>query len=206
MKRAHVSRRARCQGGWSMLESLLSIALLALVFPPTLAVLSGLQQQFMADRGLSEARDNARGAISSLSRLVRSAGNNPHGIPLQALRIDNAWTFAVESDLTGGPEALPDGDLDDSFERVTIQWDRAARQITLASGAGSRQPLARCITLLEVSGLDRNGQPTEAADEIVYLLIHIRSEAEIPDLRSRWGQAADWSVRVPLLSRLELTP
>jgi Tfp pilus assembly protein PilW len=192
--------------GWSLIECLLGLCMLLIIFPPALTLLIHLQSQYQSDRSGLEARDNGRSALLAIARLIESAGNNPYGISLQAVRIEDISNLAIEADLSGTPDGLPDGFLDDSFEKVTLDWDASARQITIASGGGNHQPLARCITQLELSGMNRSGQPAATAQDIAYIRVHLHAQADLTDPRSRNAQEIQWSLCVPILSRIQLTP
>jgi Tfp pilus assembly protein PilW len=192
--------------GWSLIESLLGLGIMLIILLPALTFLINLQSQYQADRSGSEARDNARAALLAIARLIESAGNNPHGVTLHAVRIDNMSTLAIEADLTGSITGLPDGLLEDAFEKVTLAWDASARQITIASGGGNHQPLARCITQLEFSGMNRNGELAASVPDIAYIRVHLHAQADVADLRTRNFQEVQCSIYVPILSRIRFTP
>lgn len=203
-KRLRDTRERRRGAGY--VDALLALAFVSMVLPPALFAVQLLHRALMRDRDQSEAADNLRSALSTVSRLARSAGNNPHGISLNPVRIPDAQTLSLQSDLSGGPLDLPDGRLDDPFEQVTIRWDSASGQITLASGSGSRQPLARWITRLEIVGLNRAGDPAPTDSDVVFVHLSIVASAEPGAVYGPDPPTARAELRVPILSRLEAVP
>jgi hypothetical protein len=196
----------RDPGGWVYLDCLLGLLVLAMVFTPALLSIGMATRICNGESAAAEARDNAQAALGIIGRLIRGAGCNPKGISLQTIRFQGSTGLSLESDLSGDPDGLPDGFQDDPFERVSIQWDAANQQITLASGAGNRQPLARGITSLEMQGLDRYGVPTSIESEVVYVQVQIHSAGDSYQGFPMMAEDAPWSVCIPILSRLEALP
>ena len=199
-------RRSLDAGGWVYLDCLLGLLVLAMVFTPALISMAMVARIYNGEKAAAEARDNAQAALGIIGRLIRGAGCNPKGISLQTIQFQGSAALSLESDLSGGPDGLPDGSKDDPFERVSIQWDAATRQITLASGMGSRQPLVRGITSLEMQGLDRSGVPTSMEGEVVYVQVQVRSAGDSYQGFPVMAKEVRWSVRIPILSRLEALP
>jgi hypothetical protein len=199
-------RRFRGACGWAYLDCLLGLLVLAMVFAPALVSIAMVARIYNGEKAAAEARDNAQAALGIMGRLIRGAGCNPKGISLQTIQFQGSTALSLESDLSGGPHGLPDGSKDDAFERVSIQWDAATRQITLASGMGSRQPLVRGITWLEMQGLNRSGGPTSVESDVAYVQVQIRSAGDSYQGFPAMVKEACWSVRIPILSRLEAWP
>ena len=192
--------------GWVLVDCLVGMIVVVTAFTPALLCLSTLAAIYNGEKAAADARDNAQAAVSVIGRLVRSAGCNPKGIAMQALRFQGSTELSLESDRSGDPAGLPDGFLDDPFEQVRIEWDASTRQISLASGAGSRQPLAIGISHLEMQGLDRLGANTSLESEVVYVQLQIRSEGQSNPLFPTMASDTSMTVRIPILSRLEIVP
>jgi len=192
--------------GWVLMDCLVGMMVAVTAFTPALLCLSTLAAVYCGEKAAADARDNAQAAASVIGRLVRSAGCNPRGIAMQTLRFQGSTELSLESDRSGDPAGLPDGSLDDPFEQVRIEWDASTRQISLASGAGSRQPLAIGISHLEMQGLDRLGANTSLESEVVYVQLQIRSEGQSNPLFPTMASDTSMTVRIPILSRLEIVP
>jgi hypothetical protein len=189
--------------GTSMVESLIAIAIISLVLPSCLAFFFSFQRHILENAAALDAESSAQAIFSRISLLLQQAGNNPWGISLIPIHLLPAGGFYVESDSNGGAGNLPDGSLDGTYERVSIEWDEAGRQVYQRSGNGSRQPLASGVRLLAMQGIDRNGQPTNSDPEIVWVELHIITESPLRGPKDKEMQIADWTLRLPLFSRLE---
>lgn len=184
-----------------MIESLIAIAVMSLVLPACFTFFLAFQRQVLETAAVLEAENSAQAILGRLALLIQQAGNNPWGISLTPFHRIHGGSFYIESDANGGAGDLPDGALDGNYEQVLIEWDETTRQVYQRSGHGSRQPLASGVRLLEIQGIDKNGLPTNNDGEVVWVELHIVTEAPLLGPKGQDLQTTEWTGRIPLLSR-----
>lgn len=102
--------RMRSSSGFSLVEILVTIAVLTVFLGALAPVMDAGRRSYLTERAVAEALDDARFAIERIAELLRSAGYNPRRIrPLTPVTVGAAGTsLRLRSDLNG------DGDLLDS--------------------------------------------------------------------------------------------
>jgi prepilin-type N-terminal cleavage/methylation domain-containing protein len=147
--------------GFSLIEMMVSIALVGVLLGAIFTMLIQSQQQYPSEQSLSEATQNARLAMELMSTVIRQAGNdlqrrsndpcNPNNHPCIAGEpiSGTATTLNILADITGSVGTNtgdPDCDTNDSFEDVGFQYDSASQQINMRLGAGGPlDPIAKNI-------------------------------------------------------------
>lgn len=102
--------RMRDPDGFSMVELLVTIAILTTFVAAIAPLMEGGHRSFSTERAIADALDDARFAMGRIAELVRGAGSNPRRVrPLVPVTIDpGGTTVRLLSDFNG------DGDLLDS--------------------------------------------------------------------------------------------
>ena len=159
--------------GFTFLEMLISISILAVISTAAIALFRENQQRYDAEVDNAAAVQNARVALDIISRSLRQAGNNPTSSIMTPLAY-SANTLTISSDITGSVHAAnsldstgdPDSQLTAAYELVTIQYDSSEKKILINSGHGE-DTLAENINKLEFKFYDDTGavtvDPTQAS-------------------------------------------
>jgi prepilin-type N-terminal cleavage/methylation domain-containing protein len=137
-----MTRRA-AEGGFSLAELLVAVALLALFAAALPPFVRGLFRAVRVLELASEAQQSARIGAHLLVRDLRGAGFAP-AVPLRpAVRGAEPSRVRVASDLNG------DGDTDDANERIEYRFDAERRALLRVLGDAPAQPM-----LMDVAALD----------------------------------------------------
>lgn len=113
------------ESGFSLIELLIVTVILAFTIGIITGIVTGVQRSYSQHRPRTEALNDATAALDFLTRLIRTAGNNPKGISgLQPIdpgtTVGGIYkTIRIRSDWRGSTmSSLPDGDINDPFEDV----------------------------------------------------------------------------------------
>lgn len=177
------------EGGFTLIEIVVSLAILTIVMGVAFMLLNRFQQSYRYEDAYADAQRNGRFAISRLNEIIRTAGTNPTGD-----MIVNGWRFVefgsagnfptggtdskgdslrLKSDLNGDRQAVStitsDSDVIVTSESVVIKFEAANRRIVMMdlnmTGANSVTPLADNISSLTFS--DPDGSRRELLVELV---------------------------------------
>jgi len=184
------------------MECLLALAVLSLVLPPVMTFLFSFQQQTAVGLDEMEMEGNLRTAVNRVALLVQQAGHNPQHIAMTPIQILSAGRLYLECDVNDGSNGPADGMLGGTYEQVFIEWDEETKQVYQRSGKGSRQPLAADITFFEVKGINGMGEVAASNEDIIWIDIHLKSNRSIQSWVKPVRREIDWSVRIPIFSRL----
>ncbi len=132
------------ESGYSLIELLIVSVILVFTLGIIAGVLTGVQRSYSQMRPRTEALNDATASLEFLTRLIRTAGNNPNGISgLKPIDPGNATgglytTIRIRSDWRGSTmSSLPDGDLDDPFEDVIFFANNNRLMKTESTDAGA---------------------------------------------------------------------
>jgi prepilin-type N-terminal cleavage/methylation domain-containing protein len=177
----------RSEGGFTLMEMVVSLAILTVVMGVAFMLLNRFQQTYRYEDIYTDAQRNGRFAIARLNEIIRTAGTNPTGD-----MIVNGWRFVefgsagnfptgvssgdslrLRSDLNGDRQSVStitsDSDVIVTSENVVIRFEPANRRIIMTDlntvGAGSVTPLADNISNLTFS--DPDGSRREVLVELV---------------------------------------
>ncbi|MDA2925009.1 prepilin-type N-terminal cleavage/methylation domain-containing protein [Acidobacteria bacterium AH-259-L09] len=119
MKSDRTNRSQQKWRGFSLVELLIVLATLSVVLAIVGQILLRVQADYLSQRQLMEAQNNARVAMDIIIRLVRSAGYDPQDIIAQPI-VDadpdsNSQWDSIHLRADWNP---PDGALDDPFEDI----------------------------------------------------------------------------------------
>lgn len=189
------SSKPKSERGYSLFEFLLVALIFVLLSGSVFSLIVNGQRQFTAEEDLKEAVQNARMAMEIVERMVREIGNNPRRIPCDDPNVPRLTEISSSrirfiSDLTGtNGQGDPDAKIDGPLENVTIEFDDVNDSITMRSGSGTAQPLARDILALRFEGFDRNGSATTDPACVVKLRVTILAGAPERNLQEGGREA-----------------
>jgi prepilin-type N-terminal cleavage/methylation domain-containing protein len=152
------------ENGFSLIEVMISLAIITLVLGIAFGVLSRFQVSYRYELGYVDAQRNGRFAVARLNEIIRSAGTNPTGkTAVNWLTFvdfgggDSSSTLALKSDLDGdGATTSTLGSNTDviiASENVTLQLNSSTNTIEMVD----------------------NNQPTGSARRILPIAENIRS-------------------------------
>jgi prepilin-type N-terminal cleavage/methylation domain-containing protein len=145
--------RGQRQHGYSLVELLVSITLLALFAGALHQLARGLLRGVRVLEVASEAQQSARIGAQLIVRELRGAGFATPAPLRPALLAAAPDRVSVASDLNG------DGDTDDSNERLEYRFDATRRALLRSVGGGSPQPMLMDVDSLAFTYLDAGGHP-----------------------------------------------
>lgn len=106
--------------GYSLVEMMIVTMFLVVI----LGVLGGtiivVQNQYLGQRQLMEAQNNARVALDTMLRLIRMAGGNPEELTFEAIDPDPDGNTVLDSIQVLSDWNPGDGDLNDRYEDMTF--------------------------------------------------------------------------------------
>lgn len=148
--------RARAQGGFSLVEMLVSVAVMMLALGGLASLLIQNARINKAQRMAAETQANARNTLSMIVQKLRSAGWDPrnNGLPVVTLDADlsdNVSELEVFADLN------EDGDDDDQDEQILIRHLGATKQVVWRPTSDPNEPF---IVLSNNISNDANGDGT----------------------------------------------
>lgn len=111
--------------GFSLIELLIVSVILVFIIGIISGIVTNVQSSFTRQRPRTEALNDATAALDIITRLIRTAGNNPNSIgglqPIDPGTTDGGIyrTIQIRSDWRGSTiSSLPDGDINDPFEDI----------------------------------------------------------------------------------------
>ena len=187
--------------GFTLAELMVAMMITTIVLGGAVAMTSQVQQSFRKQIEDSAGEQEGRYALDWVSRLIRSAGNNPFGLPVAVGATSNcpvvgtpySWVV-MDPDADGFNNDIrvqtdsnpPDGLLggaacDQANEDVTVSYDPLTSSITFLDnnlgGAATVRTDAVIDNLLFVFK-DVNHQPTVNALNVVYIETQVTGLAE----------------------------
>ncbi len=114
------------ESGFSLIELLIVSVIVVFIIGMIGGIVTGVQRSYSQQRQRTEALNDATAALDMISRLIRTAGNNPNGVsglqPIDPGTADGGGiyrTIRIRSDWRSSTmNSLPDGDITDPFEDV----------------------------------------------------------------------------------------
>lgn len=113
------------ESGFSLIELLIVSVILVFTIGIIGGIVTGVQRSYKEYRPRTEALNDATATLDFLTRLIRTAGNNPNGItelkPIDpGISVGGIYsTLRIRSDWRGSTmSSFPDGDIGDPFEDV----------------------------------------------------------------------------------------
>jgi type IV pilus assembly protein PilW len=173
-------RGARREGGFTLVELLISSLIMALVLSSAVALASSIQQAFQSDLDNAVVEQEARYALDWIARDLRSAGSNPYSLGDQMVWIDPNGGAADDSVRVQADVNPPDGDIDDEGENVTIALDSLNNVITrddANTGAGALAMTEAIFTGLQFTFLDSSRTVTTVPGLVSFVQVQVTARS-----------------------------
>ena len=191
-------RAVRAEGGFTLVELLVSLALLSMVLGGVAGLLVQNSRINRAEQMSAELQSSARNCLSMIVQVLRTAGWDPRNAGFAAVTLDPSPTntnnyIEVFADLN------EDGDTSDAGEDVTIRW--AVDRIEWRT-----DPSQPYVTLADSISNDADGDGTAEAMFVpdsmtnpTRITVRITARSPVPDPRT--GQFIRYTVSSEVVLR-----
>ena len=203
--------------GFTLVEMLLSILILAIVSGGVLMTFNNSQLSYQSHEDVAEVISKSRFSMDQLMTYFRQAGNDPQGYlasnTISPIEILGTGHVRINSDLTGAvPDPSdptdplkstgdPDGTLDNLYEQVIARYDSAQQRIYLDIGYGE-EILASDISSFDLTFYDSAGNTTVTESEIVRVQAELVADSAGVNLESGKVQTMTLGSSVMLRSKV----
>ena len=203
--------------GFTLVEMLLSILILAVVSGGVLTTFNNSQRSYQSHEDVTEVTAKSRFSMDQLMTYFRQAGNDPEGHlssnAISPIEILGTGHVRINSDLTGSvPDPSdptnplkstgdPDGTLDNLYEQVIARYDTAQQRIYLDIGYGE-EILASDISSFDLTFYDSAGNTTTTESEIVRVQAELVADSAGVNLESGKVQTMTLGSSVMLRSKV----
>jgi len=159
-----MERAGTDQGGWSLAELLVVVAVLGLVMAGLFMLLVSTIQSYAYGAARVEAQQAARFGLDRMARELREAGFDPKGAGFPAIAVAEPTRVVLQHDLNGN------GVIDPTRDRVTyLLRDSVLRR----DAGGGAQPLVEGVRSLRLTYYDRAGVETTRAAHVTSVRIRL---------------------------------
>ena len=176
-------RRQRKMQGFSLIELLVTMAVLSIVVGIVGQMVVSVQRDYLSQQQLIEAQNNARAALDIIVRLTRMAGNDPERIGFQAIDPDPDNNGIYDSIHLRGDWNPADDDLLDTYEDILFSVSDGTLSIQEPGGTGPVLEFVDGIQSLQFIYFDRNNvqifNPTATPGAIAS--VDILLQTSVPD-------------------------
>jgi prepilin-type N-terminal cleavage/methylation domain-containing protein len=203
--------------GFTLVEMLLSILILAIVSGGVLMTFNNSQLSYQSHEDVAEVISKSRFSMDQLMTYFRQAGNDPEGYlasnTISPIEILGTGHVRINSDLTGAvPDPSdptdplkstgdPDGTLDNLYEQVIARYDSAQQRIYLDIGYGE-EILASDISSFDLTFYDSAGNTTTTESDIVRVQAELVADSAEGNLESGKVQTMTLGSSVMLRSKV----
>ncbi len=203
--------------GFTLVEMLLSILILAIVSAGVLSTFNNSQLSYQSHQDVAEVISKSRFSMDQLMTYFRQAGNDPEGYlasnTISPIEILGTGHVRINSDLTGAvPDPSdptdplkstgdPDGTLDNLYEQVIARYDSAQQRIYLDIGYGE-EILASEISSFDLTFYDSAGNTTTTESDIVRVQAELVADSAGVNLESGKVQTMTLGSSVMLRSKV----
>lgn len=203
--------------GFTLVEMLLSILILAIVSAGVLSTFNNSQLSYQSHQDVAEVISKSRFSMDQLMTYFRQAGNDPQGHlasnAIAPIEILGTGHVRINSDLTGAvPDPSdptdplkstgdPDGTLDNLYEQVIARYDSAQQRIYLDIGYGE-EILASEISSFDLTFYDSAGNTTTTESDIVRVQVELVADSAAVNLESGKVQTMTLGSSVMLRSKV----
>lgn len=178
MKSDHPDSVSQATKGFSLVELLMSMAVLSIIVLMVGQIIQGVQQSYSLQMRAMEAQNNARTAQDMIGRLIRLAGYDPLEIDFNPLDPDPDNNGVYDSIRVQSDWNPPDGVLDDPFEDVTIT-NANGILYTQEPGDIQRVEFVEDIQALTFQYFDRDNQFIANPQADPNSIVHVNLAVEI---------------------------
>lgn len=203
--------------GFTLVEMLLSILILAIVSAGVFSTFNNSQLSYQSHQDVAEVISKSRFSLDQLMTYFRQAGNDPEGYlasnTISPIEILGTGHVRINSDLTGAvPDPSdptdplkstgdPDGTLDNLYEQVIARYDSAQQRIYLDIGYGE-EILASDISSFDLTFYDSAGNTTTTESDIVRVQAELVADSAGVNLESGKVQTMTLGSSVMLRSKV----
>lgn len=155
-----------CSGdrGFSLIETLVAMALLGLVLAATGSLLLAGHAAYAVGTARAEATQSARVALERMGSELRQAGYDPQGTRFEPILVAEPARVTLQRDLN------ENGIIDSTRERITYLLRGTVLRRDAGGGA---QPLAEGVSGLWLTYYDRADMPTTDPSQVASVGIRI---------------------------------
>jgi len=178
--------------GFTLIEVLVSIAMLSLFTMAVMAVLIPLSRSYTTTEVASSAQQVVRMAVELIANDIRLAGLDPlqqlqgldgSGLPLAGFQEANATSVRFTCDRVADGDEEANGTIDDSnFENISYYYEAATQSLNLRLYAGApvqtSQQLVNNVKNLRFRYYDEDGNETGDLQEIRAVQIDMTVEED----------------------------
>jgi len=214
---SYLDNSDHCSGGFTLVEMLLSILILAIVSGGVLTTFNNSQLSYQSHEDVAEVISKSRFSMDQLMTYFRQAGNDPKGYlasnAISPIEILGTGYVRINSDLTGSvPDPSdptnplkstgdPDGTLNNLYEQVVARYDSAQQRIYLDIGYGE-EILASEISSFDLTFYDSAGNATVTESVIVRVQAELVADSAGVNLESGKIQTMTLGSSVMLRSKV----
>jgi Tfp pilus assembly protein PilW len=180
LARRVAQRPDRREGGFTLVEFLISALIMSLVLSSAVALAASIQQAFQSDLDDGVVEQEARYALDWIARDLRSAGSNPYALADQMVWLDPNGGAAGDSIRVQADVNPPDGDIADVGENVTIALDTVNDVITrndANGGAGALAMTESIFTGLQFTFLDASRTVTTVPGLVSFIQVQVTAQS-----------------------------
>ena len=180
----------RCSSGFTLVEIMIAMTLGLVVIGGAYMLFDSQNKQLLTQQIVAEMQQNARTAMTIMSREIMMAGYNPNPASTLAKCTGTTTTTAncvgMKSIQTNSISFTADLNGNGSLTNENIVYDRYQSQTGVyslgrASDGGTRQPVIDHLDLLNFKYLDASGSETNNLENIREVEITVRTIASKRD-------------------------
>ena len=194
-------QRGKCPAGFALTEFLIATLILFIIASAVFRMLAETQRAAGYQAEVQSVLNNTRIAFETIERYIRQAGNDPLQSGLCGMDIVSSTEVQIRSDRTGSSGAGkgdPDGDIDDSWEDITIRHNPGSQSLEVVPHGGSAQIVANYISDLSMEYYDAQGNPTDSGNQVRRITVTISGSTlhPNPNTHETFGVKLSETIRV----------
>jgi type IV pilus assembly protein PilW len=180
-----MSTMVRTSRGFTVIELLIALALVAMVVGGGVVALEVGLMTVQTSGGRAESQSNARVAVQRMIPDIRNAGVNPTNFTFPAVTNQSATSITLQSDLDGDGviTANAAGGCDASAPSELVRYRLVAGELrrSVNTGAASCEaPVVGGVQTLTFSYLDEGGNVTAVGANIRTVVVSVTTVPETP--------------------------
>ena len=201
-----MSPMIRAQGGFTIIELLIALTLVALVVGGGVAALEVGLMTIQTSGGRAESQSNARVAVQRMIPDIRNAGVNPMNFNFPAVTNQSATSITLQSDLNGDGviTASAAGGCDPSAPSELVRYRLVSGELrrSVNTGAASCEaPVVGGVQNLTFTYLDEAGNVTAVSANIRTVVVSVTTLPETPGNNPNQPTSSTVTDRVRLRNR-----
>lgn len=136
-------RKARADGGFTLIELMVSIAIGMFVLASVATTFTTQTRTYSAQEQINQMEQNLRGALDIMSRDIKMAGYKPNGGSVTGVVSYTSTSLTVQADLNADAAISTSGS---DNEQIAYAYDSANKKITRQVGTAAAATLAENIS------------------------------------------------------------